>query len=215
MLKKNSPSCGLARVPVWNASGMPERRGQGLFAEALLEACEALPVEEEGRLRDPHLRENWIERVFAYRRLRSLFRGAWTQRQLVAFHTRHKLQLLAHSPSAQRELGRLVAGARALGRAELRRTYERGFMAALRHPATPRRHESVLRRAVARFRGRLGAADRRELLARIEDYGKRRVPLVVPITLVRHHAARLGLEALAGQPYLDPHPGELMLRNRV
>jgi len=215
VLKKGSPSCGMERVPVWNASGMREQRGRGLFAEALLAACEALPVEEEGRLHDPRLRENWIERVFAYRRLRSLFSGAWTLRELVSFHTAHELQLMAHSPKHCRELGRLVAEAKRLGRAAARDGYRRGFMAALRRPATPPRHENVLHHVLGRLRGRLDAADRRELLALIDDYRAGLVPLVVPITLARHHVARVGLDDLAGQVYLEPHPKELMLRNRV
>src|SRR5262249_49540688 len=215
VLKRSSPSCGLERVPVWDASGTQERRGRGLFAEALLEACEGLPVEEEGRLHDPQLRENWIERVFAYRRLRSLFAGPWTRRELLGFHAAQELQLRAHSPALQGELQRLAAGESVLARAALRGAYERGFMAALRHLATPQRNANVLRHAVGRFRGRLDAADRGELLARIEDYREGRVPLVVPITLLRHHVARLGLEELAGQVYLEPHPRELMLRNRV
>ena len=215
VLKKDSPSCGLERVPVWNASGRPERRGRGVFAEALLEACEALPVEDEDRLRDARLRENWIERIFAYRRLRSFFDGPWTPRRLAAFHAAHELQLRAHAPAAHRALGRLVARAGSLPRAAARRTYELGFMAALRRPASAARHVEVLKRAVARFRGRLDPAGRRALLASIDDYRAGRVPLVVPIALVRHHVTRLALDELAGQVYLQPHAMELRLRNRV
>ena len=215
VLKQDSPSCGLERVPVWSAGGTPERRGRGLFAQALLRACESLPVEEEGRLRDARLRENWIERVFAYHRLRSFFAGVWTHRQLAAFHAAHELQLLAHSPAHARQLGRLVAETRSLARAERRSAYERGFMAALRHVATPRRHADVMHRVLAQLRERLDAADRRELLALIGDHSAGLVPLVVPLALLRHHVARLGEEALAGQVYLAPHPKELMLRNRV
>jgi uncharacterized protein YbbK (DUF523 family)/uncharacterized protein YbgA (DUF1722 family) len=215
VLKKDSPSCGLERVPVWSASGGSERRGRGLFAEALLGACEALPIEDEDRLHDARLRENWIERIFAYRRLRWFFDGPWTPGTLASFHAAHELQLRAHAPAAHRALGRLVARAGSLRRAAARRTYERGFMAALRRPATPARHVEVLKRAVARFRGRLDLAGRRALLASIDDYRAGRVPLVVPIALVRHHVARLGAEELGGQVYLEPHPKELMLRNRA
>jgi uncharacterized protein YbgA (DUF1722 family)/uncharacterized protein YbbK (DUF523 family) len=227
VLKKGSPSCGMERVPVRGPGGMPDRRahgawpsgssggGRGVFAEALLAAFAALPVEEEGRLQDPRLRENWIERVFAYRRLRSLFAGRWTRGDLVAFHTAHKLQILSHAPGPYRVLGRLVADAKALGRATVRARYTGELMGALRHPATPRRHVNVLHHVLGHFRGRLDAADRHELLALIEDYGRGLVPLVVPLTLVRHHVSRLGVASLAGQVYLDPHPKELMLRNRV
>ena len=215
VLKKGSPSCGMERVPIRNARGMPERRGRGVFAEVLMAAAVTLPVEEEGRLSDPRLRENWIERVFAQRRLRSLFARAWPLRDLVAFHTAHKLQLLSHSPRHYRALGRLVAEARAHPRPTVRQGYALGFMEALRHLATPRRQVNVLQHVLGHLRTRLDAADRHELRALIEDYGRGLVPLVVPITLVRHHVARLGLDDLAGQVYLEPHPKELMLRNRV
>jgi hypothetical protein len=131
VLKKDSPSCGMERVKVCNAKGLAKRDGRGLFADVLLRECPALPCEEEGRLNDPILRENWIERVFAYRRLRSLFAVRFSVSRLVAFHTAHELQLLAHSSVAYRRLGRLVAGAKKLEPAELRRRYEAGFMQAL------------------------------------------------------------------------------------
>jgi uncharacterized protein YbgA (DUF1722 family)/uncharacterized protein YbbK (DUF523 family) len=215
VLKKNSPSCGLERVPIRGARGMPEKVGRGVFASALVEASAELPIEEEGRLCDPRLRENWIERVFAYRRLRSFFAARWSVGDLVRFHTAHELQLMAHAPKPYAELGRLVASARELPRAELRERYGRGFMAALQRPATARRHVKVLQHLLGHFRRHLGTADRRELAASIEDYARGLVPLVVPITLARHHVARLGLESLAGQSYLEPHPKERMLRNRV
>jgi uncharacterized protein YbgA (DUF1722 family) len=172
-------------------------------------------VEEEGRLHDPHLRENWIERVFAYRRLRSLFASRWNVGALVRFHTAHKLQLMAHSPKHYASLGRLVAGATELPRAELAERYAREFMEALRHHATARRNVNVLQHVCGYFKKRLDDADRREVAQLIEDYGRGLLPLVVPITLVRHHVARLRIDYLAGQVYLEPHPKELMLRNRV
>lgn len=214
VLKKSSPSCGLERVPIRTAKGR-DKNGRGVFASVLVDASPELPVEEEGRLRDPRLRENWLERVFAYRRLRSLFGERWSVGTLVRFHTAHELTLLAHAPKQYAELGRLVAGARDLPRAELRERYGRAFMAALRQPATTRRHVNVLQHVLGHFRGRLDVADRQELAALVDDYGKGLVPLVVPITLVRHHVARQGIGFLAGQIYLEPHPKELMLRNRV
>lgn len=215
VLKKGSPSCGLERVAIRSAKGMPEKKGRGVFASALCDAMSALPVEEEGRLGDPRLRENWIERVFAYRRLRSFFASRWNVGALVRFHTAHKLQLMAHSPQHYAALGRLVAGARDLPRAALRERYETGFMEALRVLATPRRHVNVLEHVQGFFKKRLDESDRRELAALIADYGRGLVPLVVPITLVRHHVAKQGVTYLAGQVYLEPHPKELMLRNRV
>jgi uncharacterized protein YbgA (DUF1722 family)/uncharacterized protein YbbK (DUF523 family) len=215
VLKKDSPSCGLVRVKVRDARGLARREGRGLFAEALLAAQPLLPVEEEGRLEDAALRESWIERVFAYRRLRSLVAGRLALARLVAFHTAHKLQLLAHSEPAYRALGRLVAGAKRLPSAELRRRYEDGFMRALAVPATRRRHVNVLQHCLGHFRDRLDAGTRQALAAEIADYRRGLVPLVVPITMIRHYAERLDVAYLAGQVYLEPHPKELMLRNHV
>jgi len=215
VLKKNSPTCGLERVSIRSAKPMPEKSGRGVFASALVEALPALPVEEEGRLHDPHLRENWIERIFAYRRLRSLFATRWNVGALVRFHTAHKLQLMAHSPKHYAELGRLVARASEMDRDALRDQYAQGFMEALRHHATARRNVNVLQHVLGYFRKRLDEADRREVANLVEEYGRGLLPLIVPITLVRHHVARLHLDYLAGQVYLEPHPKELMLRNRV
>jgi len=215
VLKQDSPSCGMERVKVRNAEGLAKRAGRGLFAEALLEASPALPVEEEGRLEDPVLRENWIERVFAYRRLRSLFEAHFSASRLVAFHSAHELQLLAHGAEAHRRLGRLVAGARKLARAELRRRYEVAFMEALALHATPRRQVHVLTHCLGTFRDRLDAKTRAALAAQVADYQQGRVPLAAPVTMIRHYAQQLGIESLAGQVYLEPHPKELMLRNRV
>lgn len=214
VLKKDSPSCGMERVRVYR-KGTPDRSGRGLFAEALLRRFPHLPVEEEGRLKDPALRENFIERVFAYRRLRSFFCGRWSVGGLVAFHTAHELQLLSHSPAHYEKLGQLVARAKTRGRDDLRQRYEADFMAALAVLARPRRQVNVLQHMAGYVRSRLDAASRRELEGVIEDYRRGIVPLIVPITLVRHHVRALGVESLEGQMYLEPHPKELMLRNHV
>jgi uncharacterized protein YbgA (DUF1722 family) len=205
----------MERVRVREASGLARRDGRGLFAAALHAAAPSLPVEEEGRLHDAALRENWIERVFAYRRLRSLFAGRFSLGRLVAFHTAHKLQLLAHAPEAYRRLGRLVAEAKRLERRELEARYARDFMAALALRATRRKHVNVLEHCLGHFRGRLDAGARRALAQEIADYGRGLVPLVVPVTLIRHSVERLDVPYLAGQVYLEPHPKELMLRNHV
>lgn len=216
VLKKDSPSCGLERVKVYGAQGgAPARTGRGLFAAALVERFPWLPVEEEGRLSDPRLRENFVERVFAYRRLKSLWSSRWKVGDLVRFHTAHKLGLLAHSPSAYARLGRVVAAAASLPRAELRAQYEKEFMEALRVIATPRRHVNVLQHIAGYFKRTLDEDARRELAGLIDDYGRGLVPLVVPITLIQHHVRRTGESYLAGQVYLAPHPKELMLRNHV
>jgi uncharacterized protein YbgA (DUF1722 family)/uncharacterized protein YbbK (DUF523 family) len=215
VLKKGSPSCGMERVRVRRGEGAPSRDGRGLFAAALMQRLPLLPVEEEGRLHDPPLRESWIERVFAYRRLRNLFAGRFSRRRLVEFHTAHKLQLMAHSPGAYRQLGRLVAEAHALPAAELRRRYQLGFMEALAHRATPGRHRNVLEHMLGHFRERLDAQTRAEIARLIEDYHARLVPLVVPLALIAHYARKLDVAWLREQVYLAPHPKELMLRNHV
>jgi len=215
VLKKDSPSCGLERVKVYDRQGSPARSGRGLFAAALVEAYPSLPIEEEGRLADPRLRDNFVERVFAYVRLRGLFDGRWTVGGLVDFHTAHKLLLLAHAPEAYRRLGRLVAGARDVPRRDMERRYVAGFMDALAQLATTRRQTNVLEHMAGYFKGRLDAASKRELAQVIADYRRGLVPLVVPLTLVRHHVRTLDVTYLAGQTYLAPHPKELMLRNHV
>jgi uncharacterized protein YbgA (DUF1722 family)/uncharacterized protein YbbK (DUF523 family) len=215
VLKKGSPSCGMERVRAFDARGVPAKSGRGLFAEALLRRFPHLPIEEEGRLSDPRRRENFVERVFAYRRLRTFFAGRWKVGELVAFHTAHKLLLMAHSPKAYETLGRLVAGAKAVPRAELRERYEAEFMGALCAMATARRHANVLQHILGYFRERLDSDSRRELLSVIDDYRRGLVPLIVPITLIRHYVRRFGVAYLRGQIYLEPHPKELMLRNHV
>jgi uncharacterized protein YbgA (DUF1722 family)/uncharacterized protein YbbK (DUF523 family) len=216
ILKKDSPSCGMARVKVYPAGGgVGERSGRGLFADALMTQFPTLPVEEEGRLGDPRLRENFIERVFAYRRLRTLLEGRWSVGDLVRFHTAHKLTLMAHSPSAYQALGRLVATASGRKRAELAAEYEHGFMAALTIIATPKRHANVLQHMLGYFKKSLDTDARTELLGLIDDHRQGRLPLIVPMTLMKHHVRREGVAYLAGQSYLDPHPRELSLRNHV
>jgi uncharacterized protein YbgA (DUF1722 family)/uncharacterized protein YbbK (DUF523 family) len=215
VLKKDSPSCGLERVKVYDPHGVPDRTGRGLFAAKLLERFPSLPVEEEGRLSDPRLRENFVERVFAYWRLRGLFGGPWTRGALVQFHTAHKLIVLAHSPAAYEQLGRLVARVRALPRTEFERRYRATFMSALAIVASRPRHVNVLQHMAGYFRDRLDPDSRAELRAAIEDYRRELVPLIVPITLLRHHVRTCDVAYLAGQQYLEPHPKELMLRNHV
>lgn len=215
ILKKDSPSCGLERVKVYDRHGAFTRDGRGLFAAALVEACPHLPVEEEGRLADPGLRDNFVERVFAYWRLRGLFAGQWTLGDLVDFHTAHKLMLLAHAPEMYRRLGRLVAAARRMPRRGLEGRYATAFMEALAQLATPCRHTNVLQHMAGYFKNRLDAASTRELREIIDDYRRGLVPLIVPLTLLRHYVRIHDVRYLAGQIYLEPHPKELMLRNHV
>jgi len=215
ILKKDSPSCGMERVKVWPAKGASERNGRGLFAAELCRQFPNMPIEEEGRLHDPRLRENFIDRVFIYRRLRRLFSGRWSVGDVVAFHTAHKLVLMAHSTQGYRELGRLVAEAKSVPRAELARRYEDELMTALSKPATRARHTNTLQHAVGHFKRALDPESRKELGLVIEDYRLGLIPLIVPLTLIRHHARHLKVDYLLGQRYLNPELKELMLRNHV
>lgn len=211
VLKKSSPSCGMERVNIYGARGGPVARGRGLFAAELMQAYPHLPVEEEGRLSDPRVRENFIERVFAYGRLRALFGTQWTIGGLVAFHSAHQLQLMAHSPRMYADLGRVVAGAQAMRRAALRTLYKTQFMTGLEVMATPKRQVNVLQNILGYFSERLDRAAHRELVELIDDYGRSLVPLVVPLTLIRHYVRQFDIGYLRAQTYLEPHPQELML----
>lgn len=215
IFKKNSPSCGIHRVRLYDQNGVPSKTGRGLFADAMLARYPSLPAEEEGRLQDPRLRENFFERVFAYRRLKDLFRSRWRTGDLVRFHASEKLLLMAHDPRAHSGLGRLVASAKGRDRRELASEYETGFMEVLGKIATTRKHTNVLMHILGHFKKLLSSEDRREILALIEDFRRGHVPLVVPVTLARHHVRRHNVEYLMHQSYLDPHPKELMLRNHV
>jgi len=215
VLKKNSPSCGMERVRVYGAKGMPSRRGRGLFARCLMARLPLLPVEEEGRLYDPGLRENFIERVFGYFRWQGLVSGRVSLRGLMDFHAREKLLLLAHSESHMRRLGKLVAQGKGQSWGSLSAEYGSLYMEALGHKATPRRNANVLEHMMGYFSEDLSRDERRELVDVVRDYRRGLVPLVVPVTLVRHYARKFKVAYLEEQFYLQPHPKELMLRNHV
>ncbi|MCS7237407.1 MAG: DUF523 and DUF1722 domain-containing protein [Thermoguttaceae bacterium] len=214
ILKKNSPSCGL-RVRTVRQDGKPGPAAPGIFAAALMEAMPRLPVIEEGRLHDPHLREHWVERVFAYYRLKQLWRPNWTVGKLVAFHTAHKIQLLAHSPQKAQDLGRLIARAKELPRSELKAQYEELFLQALEVPTTRGKHANVMHHMLGFFSDKLDRESRQEVLATIEDFRKGQVPLVVPLVLIRHYVRVFDVEYLKGQVYLEPYPAELALRSQI
>jgi len=215
ILKSDSPSCGMERVRVYRSSGIPSKDGVGIFARALMDRFPLLPVDEEGRLHDLPLRENFVERVFCYRRWRDLVAGGITRGKLVAFHTAHKLLLLAHSPKHYTELGRLVANGKALSPKELEGRYGELFMAGLTVKATAKKHANVMQHILGYLKRDLDARDKAELLTVINDYYRGFVPLVVPLTLLKHHLTRVNVPYLQDQIYLNPHPKELMLRNHV
>ena len=214
IFKKDSPSSGLFRVKVYN-NGVAAKSGSGLFAAAVARHLPLLPLEEEGRLNDPDLRENFIERVFSYRRWKDFLAVGPTLGRLVEFHTAHKLLLMAHSPEVYRSMGALVAHGSDLPLPELLRRYEELFMKGLALHATTRKNTNVLQHMMGYFKQQLSAGEKAELLEVIGQYHDHLTPLIVPLTLLRHYVRKYGQQYLQGQVYLSPHPAELMLRNHV
>jgi uncharacterized protein YbgA (DUF1722 family)/uncharacterized protein YbbK (DUF523 family) len=217
VLKKDSPSCGMERVRLYpkHDEGTAERTGVGIFAAALAEHLPYLPVEEEGRLNDPTLRERFFDRVFALRRWRRFRSSEPRVADLQAFHAASKMSLLSHQESGYRTLGPIVAAA---GRVDLEASldsYESGYLEVFRHTATRRRHTNVLQHLAGHLKKVIESDDRAELSGVITRYREGTLPLVVPITLLRHHTRRNGSDWLRSQTYLDPYPDELMLRNHV
>jgi uncharacterized protein YbgA (DUF1722 family)/uncharacterized protein YbbK (DUF523 family) len=216
IFKKGSPSSGLFRVRVYDQNGMPQRVGTGIFPREVMNRFPLLPVEEEGRLHDMRLRENFIERVFIYYRWTRLLEEDPTPGGLVRFHTAHKLTLMAHSPSHYQEMGRLVAQAGSLPWEELMETYGRLLMEGLEVLGTPGKHTNVLQHLMGFLKDALAKEDKAELLGLIEDYRREFVPLIVPLTLLQHHLRRHPVpDWVHQQVYLHPYPKELMLRNHV
>jgi uncharacterized protein YbgA (DUF1722 family)/uncharacterized protein YbbK (DUF523 family) len=215
LLKKASPSCGMERVRVYSQTGRAAREGRGLFAAALMDALPLMPVEEEGRLNDPALRENFIERVFAYRRWHQTASSAKSVRALIDFHTAHKFQLLAHGERRYRRLGRLVASAQQSPLVQTYERYGRGFMEALSIVANVKQHANVLQHMMGYFSRELSPGERQELIEVIGDFRRQWVPLIVPVTLIRHYVKKYAVAYLDNQVYLAPGPKELMLRNHV
>ena len=213
--KKDSPSSGMERVKVYGGEGIPARTGAGVFTRLFMERFPLIPVEEEGRLTDPVLREMFIERVFCLRRFRDLLANPLARGALVEFHTDHKLLLLSHDRGQYEEMGRLVAQAKRLPVRDLYEKYQVLFMAALAHKATPKKCADVLMHMMGYFRKMLSSIEKQELLEVIDQYRRRLVPLVVPVTLVRHYVRKYEVAYLARQVFLNPHPAELMLRNHV
>jgi uncharacterized protein YbgA (DUF1722 family)/uncharacterized protein YbbK (DUF523 family) len=213
--KRDSPSSGMERVKVYGPSGIPSNVGAGMFTKAFLEYFPLIPTEEEGRLQDPVLREMFIERVFTLRRFRDLLARGKFRGGLVEFHTDHKLLLLSHGREHYSELGRLVARAKEVPLDELFARYQQTLMEALAHSATVKKCSDVMLHMVGHFKTLLDAAEKRELLELINQYRTRMIPLIVPVTLLRHYVRKYDVAYLRRQVFLNPHPIELMLRNHV
>jgi uncharacterized protein YbgA (DUF1722 family) len=210
-----SPSSGMERIRVYNEKGMPVKRGVGIFARIFMEHFPLLPVEDEGRLHDPNLRENFIERIFTLKRWRETLFEKESRGNLVDFHTKHKLLILSHSPKHHQMMGKLVAKAKDLPLRELYRRYQTLLMESLRLKITPKKNANVLQHMMGYFREQLSSDEKQELLEVIDHYREGYIPLVVPITLISHYVRKYDQPYLKEQVYLNPHPLELQLRNHV
>ena len=212
IFKSDSPSSGMERVRIYNEKGMPSAKGRGLFAGAFMDHFPTLPVEEEGRLNDVGLRENFIERIFAYARFKETISEGITAARLIDFHTRHKLLLLAHSPKHYSLMGRLVAAGSRQPMETTFKQYESLLMEGLKLRATAKKNSNVLYHIAGYFKRVLSADERQELVHIIELYREEKLPLIVPVTLMNHYVRKFNDPYLKEQVYLNPHPLELTLR---
>jgi len=215
IFKSKSPSSGIGGVKIYTAAGMPDRKGAGLFGGAFMKRFPLLPVIDEGRLHDPLLRENFIERIFVYKRWQELQGSGRGIRALIGFHTDHKLLIMSHSPKHVTSLGHLVANAKNRDEKILFTEYVTLLMEGLRLLATAKKHTNVLHHIAGYFKKQLQGDGKKELLDVMETYHKGLVPLIVPMVLLKHYIQKFGEPYLEKQHYLDPHPLELMLRNHV
>ena len=215
VFKAKSPSSGMERVKIYDEAGNVHARGPGMFAREFMRRFPLLPVEDEGRLHDPNLRENFIERIFALGRYRETLASDPSVRGLMAFHQRHKLLIMAHNERLVREMGRRVASAEKHEAGHMRDEYESMLLRALQSLATPARHTNVLLHIAGHFKDRLASDEKKELLDVIARFKAGDLPLIVPVTLLKHHVRKHEVDYLAGQAYLDPHPLELRLRNHA
>jgi len=215
IFKKGSPSSGMERVRIYTEKGHPSKRGAGLFARIFMEHFPLIPVEEDGRLNDPQLRENFIERVFAFRRWRQMASKSKSRGKIVDFHTAHKLQIMSHSVKHYHEMGRLVAHAKKYDSSLLYEKYEALFMQALGLKANIKKNVNVLQHMAGYFKKLLSKDEKQELQEVIGQYHEEYIPLIVPITLFNHYIRKYDQQYLQIQYYLHPHPIELKLRNRV
>jgi len=213
IFKSKSPSSGIGGVKIYTSSGMPDRKGAGLFGGAFMKHFPLLPVIDEGRLHDPLLRENFIERIFVFKRWQELRQKGGAIRSLIGFHSDHKLLIMSHSQKHASTLGRLVADTRHRDENVFFTEYITLLMDGLRLMATPKKHTNVLHHIAGYFKKQLQQDEKQELLEVIESHHKGLVPLIVPMVLIKHYIRKFGEPYLEKQYYLDPHPLELMLRN--
>lgn len=215
IFKSKSPSSGMERVKVYGHDGSARKKGVGLFARAFMDHFPLLPVEDDGRLHDLDLRENFIQQIFTYSRWRKTIQEKKTRGGLIDFHTIHKLLLLSHSEKHYRAMGRLVAQAKEKTTDDLFDEYEKMLLSALQLHATIKKNINVLMHMLGYFKKLISSDEKQEMLDIIEQYRKEYVPLLVPVTLLNHYVRKYEIEYLAGQYYLQPHPLELKLRNHA
>ena len=215
IFKSDSPSSGMIRVKVYNEKGMPHKIGVGIFARAFMEHFPLIPVEEDGRLNDPLIRENFILQIFTMKRWRDNLTGRRSMGKLVDFHTRNKLLLLSHSQKHYRLMGKLVAGGKKIPINELYSQYQLLLVEAMRLKTTIRKHSNVLQHLMGYFKRQLTPDEKQELLEVFENYRNELVPLIAPITLINHYVRKYDQPYLKQQTYLNPHPVELKLRTHV
>jgi uncharacterized protein YbgA (DUF1722 family)/uncharacterized protein YbbK (DUF523 family) len=215
IFKSDSPSSGMERVKVYNDKGMAVKKGVGMFARIFMEHFPLLPVEDEGRLHDPGLRENFIERIFTLKRWREALTKKESRGIVVNFHTKHKLLILSHSPKLYQTMGKLVARAKELSLREFYQEYQILLMESLMLKTTSKKNANVLQHMMGYFKEQLSFDEKQELLEVIEVYRKAYTPLIVPITLIQHYVRKYNQPYLKQQVYLNPHPLELQLRNHV
>lgn len=215
IFKSRSPSCGMERVKICLAGRRAEKKGVGIFARAFMEHFPLVPAEEDGRLHDLDLRENFIGRIFVCLRWRELGRTGKTPGGLVDFHSRHKMLILSHSEEHYRRMGPLVAQGKERAPETTYAEYETLLMEALKRRATARKHTNVLQHLLGYFKKQLSVRDRQEMLEIIEQFRLELIPLIVPVTMLRHYAGKYGIDYLADQYYLNPHPLEQQLKNHA
>jgi len=213
---KNSPSCGLERVKVYQENGHPHRTpGRGLFAEAMRQRYRLLPMEEEGRLHDAHLRENFILRVYAHYYFRHEVLAKPSAHNLLQFHSRYKYVLMAHSQTAYKNLGRMLAKVGEHDLDNLLDTYFEQFMQALSTPATRKNHTNTMLHILGYLKRDVASEARQSIVDTIEQYRNGIVPLVTPLTLLSHYIDQTGSDYIRAQRYLKPYPEVLGLRNHI
>ncbi|SET17156.1 Uncharacterized conserved protein YbgA, DUF1722 family [Marinobacter segnicrescens] len=217
ILMAKSPSCGMERIRVHNSDGnVVHRDGRGMFAEALIRTYPLMPVEEEGRLNDDQLRENFIERVFAYDDwMQNVAGERLTPQALIEFHTRHKFQLLAHSEQIYRQLGPMLGDLKSEPLTTIADRYIHRFMEAMTKRVSRGSHVNAMQHLMGYLRDSMGDADRKVLMEQVEAYHRGEVPLIVPMTLLRMAQRREPISYLDQQHYLSPYPDDLGLRNRI